>query len=143
MAALINESDLAVATIRGEAESEGDLGRLAVAKVIRNRMRLRFFSDGTVAGTVLEPFQFSLWNTKEMRRIVMCNVDRLDPQTIAARQAWENSAEWTGIPATAVMYHTIQQPPGTSAWPPDWAKPGAGFREVARILRHVFYEKVS
>jgi spore germination cell wall hydrolase CwlJ-like protein len=42
-----------------EAAREPRDGRIAVAKVVTNRMRDRYFSDGTVTGTVLAKDQFS------------------------------------------------------------------------------------
>ena len=136
MAPLLDPEDLATATIRGEAEGESHEGRLAVAKVIRNRMAARFFSDGTLAGTVLKPYQFSVWNTAELRRIQMACCDRDDEASRAARLAWQESATWVGLPSSAVMYHATTMP----AYP-EWAKPGKGFRAVITIGRHIFYER--
>jgi spore germination cell wall hydrolase CwlJ-like protein len=48
-----------------EAAGECDDGVAAVARVIVNRMARRYASDGTVAGTVLAPDQFS-WAAFEM-----------------------------------------------------------------------------
>jgi spore germination cell wall hydrolase CwlJ-like protein len=42
-----------------EAALEPDDGKAAVARVIFNRMRRRYFSDGTIKGTVAWPTQFS------------------------------------------------------------------------------------
>lgn len=54
---------LAIATLYQEARGVSDNAAvLAVCHVIRNRMAARYFSDGTVAGTVLYPYQFSGWN---------------------------------------------------------------------------------
>ena len=131
---LISPEDLAVATILGEAEGEGVKGMIAVAKVIRNRMKARFFSDGTVAGTVLKPFQFSVWNTNELRRIAMCQADKYDDHAIQARQAWAESEEWAGLPESVVMYHA-----STMKVFPSWAKPGKGFVKVVELGHHIFY----
>lgn len=131
---IISPEDLATATILGEAEGEGLKGMLCVAKVIRNRMRERFFSDGTLAGTVLKPFQFSIWNTNELRRIAMCQVDKYTEHAIQARQAWQESAEWAGLPDSVVMYHA-----STMKVFPEWARPGKGFKKVVELGRHIFY----
>ena len=53
---------LAVATLWQEARGCQTDAQLAVAHVIRNRMARKYSSDGTVAGTVLAPWQFSGWN---------------------------------------------------------------------------------
>lgn len=42
-----------------EAQGEPDEGKAAVARVVKNRMKRRFFSDGTIEGTVLAKDQFS------------------------------------------------------------------------------------
>ena len=48
-----------------EAAGEPDDGVAAVARVVLNRMARHYVSDGTVAGTVLAPDQFS-WTAWEM-----------------------------------------------------------------------------
>lgn len=48
-----------------EAAGEPDDGVAAVARVVLNRMARRFTSDGTLAGTILAPDQFS-WTEFEM-----------------------------------------------------------------------------
>lgn len=42
-----------------EARGEITDGKAAIARVVKNRMMRRFFSDGTVAGTILKKDQFS------------------------------------------------------------------------------------
>src|SRR5687767_4474350 len=91
MGELIQPWCLAVATLIGECGNEPYLGKLAVAKSIRNRMRLGYSSDGTVAGTVLRPLQYSLWNTKDKGRIRACNALLDSPKTQEAVRAWEES----------------------------------------------------
>lgn len=61
-------------TLYGEARGETALGKRAVAWVVRNRMAQAeryiakrgrshpLFGNGTVAGAVLKPWQFSCWN---------------------------------------------------------------------------------
>lgn len=53
------DADLEALNIYQEAGGEPDEGKAAVARVVRNRMRAKFFSDGTVTGTVLAKDQFS------------------------------------------------------------------------------------
>jgi len=55
----MTDADLEALNIYQEAGGEPDEGKAAVARVVRNRMRRKFFSDGTVAGTVLAKDQFS------------------------------------------------------------------------------------
>jgi N-acetylmuramoyl-L-alanine amidase len=55
-------------TVLGEAEGESDQGKVAVAHVVKNRMRKKPTKWGTVADTVLAPWQFSCWNEGDARR---------------------------------------------------------------------------
>jgi len=56
-----NETALA-AVIADEASNQPHVGKVAVGRVIQNRTRLHFMSDGTIMGTILQPMQFSgLW----------------------------------------------------------------------------------
>ena len=60
---LVSDDAWAIMNIWIEARGEPYEGRVAVGRVMRNRMRLKFFSDGTVSNTVLYPYQFSGWNS--------------------------------------------------------------------------------
>lgn len=51
--------DLLALNVYEEAGGEPDDGKAAIALVVKNRMRLKFFSDGTIPGTVLRRDQFS------------------------------------------------------------------------------------
>lgn len=53
--------DLTLAALNTYEEAGGEIddGKAAVARVVKNRMARHFFSDGTVAGTVLAKDQFS------------------------------------------------------------------------------------
>lgn len=137
---VINPDDLGTATVLGEAGGEPAEGKAAVAFVIRERMRLKFFSDGTVAGTVLAPFQFSMWNTNERLRIRVCNTDAYDPAAVDSRFAWTGALAQPGpsLPPGTVMYFN---PKAVSQRPP-WAD-SPEFRFVRIIGNHHFYQKVS
>lgn len=63
-----NDTLLAVATIWQEAQGATPLEQDLVAQVIKNRMRERFFSDGSVVDTVTRPYQFSGWRDPEIVR---------------------------------------------------------------------------
>ena len=56
---MISDADLLAVCIFCEANLEPDDGKAAVARVIRNRIALRYESDGTMTGTVLKYDQFS------------------------------------------------------------------------------------
>ena len=59
---LFDDDALAIATIWQEAEGEPYDAKVAVGEVIRERMRRKYNSDGTIAGTVGRRFQFSAFN---------------------------------------------------------------------------------
>src|SRR5437764_60828 len=96
---LISDDILAVITIWQEAAGESMDGKTAVAEVIRNRMEQQVHSDGTVAGTVLRPQQFSGWNSDSIRRIESVLLDSNDLTVQACMTAWPrccSSASATG-----------------------------------------------
>lgn len=130
MASLIPPECLAAATIRGEAGMEPYEGKLAVGKTIRNRMARRHFSDGTVAGTVLKPYQFSLWNTNDKGRIRACLADDSSPQVEECKRAWAESETWDGLPPEVVYYHADYVRP-------SWADTTVFVRKIGR---HLFYK---
>src|SRR5688572_10950774 len=95
MSDLIDPACLAVATIIQEAAREPYKGKVAVGRVIRNRMREKYHSDGTVAGTVLRAYQFSGWNTKSTHRIWAAKMDTGNATVQECQKAWVESAdEW-------------------------------------------------
>lgn len=55
----MTDDDLLATCIADEASNQPYEGKVAVGRVIRNRMALKYESDGTVSGTVLKHFQFS------------------------------------------------------------------------------------
>lgn len=132
------------ACLVGEAGNQSHRGLVGVAEVIRNRMEKRYSSDGTVAGTVLKSKQFSCFNDETKWRTRLFNLTWDDPQVVKAKRAWQQaftddgSGERSDLTKGAVLYHTIQPPPGVTHWPPRWAT-APSVRESARIEDHVFY----
>jgi len=125
----------AVMTILQEARNQNLDGMIAVAEVIRNRAQAKFFSDGTIIGTVLNPYQFSGWNTKDPNRLICGKLTYDNPMTQQAMKAWRlaimNNTEMT---SGALYYHTKQMSPF-----PDWAKSGK-LAVTATIGDHIFYK---
>lgn len=128
---LVPADSWAVLTIWQEARGESHEGRVAVGEVIRNRMRLRYSSDGTVEGTVLRPYQFSGWNTKDPNRIACAALDTSDPTVADCARAWAESAVST-VTRGAVLYYN----PDAVAETPAWAR---GERRLTVIGRHHFF----
>ncbi len=121
----------AVMTIIQEASGEGLVGMQAVGEVIRTRKDNKIFSDGTVAGTVLWPYQFSGWNTKDPNRIRVANMRLDDEVTLAAIKAWKMSkSSFITKGSTHYLNPSIVTPL------PDWANT-SNLRVV--IGSHNFY----
>lgn len=131
---LISEEALAVVTIMQEAAGEPYLGKLAVAEVIRNRMLRKYASDGTVAGTVLRPMQFSGWNAKDPGRIRSVRADSDDSVVKECIRAWNEARDGSNTVHGAVLYYN----PSIITDPPDWALPDSA-TEVAVVGQHHFF----
>ena len=132
MPRLVSEEALAVITIWQEARNEPQEGMMAVGEVIRNRMKLKYSSDGTVAGTVLRPLQFSGWNAKDPSRVKSLKIDDDDATVKKCLAAWLLS-EQSNHAKGAVLYYA----PAVVSMP-DWAKPEVA-QKVAEIGGHIFY----
>jgi spore germination cell wall hydrolase CwlJ-like protein len=131
---LIEDDAWAIMTVWQEARGESYQGKLAVCRVIRNRMKFKYASDGTVTGTVLRPYQFSGWNTKDVNRLYAAMIDTDDPSVEECAAAWDESL-WLendcGV-GDAVLYFN----PRAVDAAPSWAKPE---KRVAVIGAHEFY----
>jgi spore germination cell wall hydrolase CwlJ-like protein len=86
---------LAIATLFVEARGESYRGQVCVGEVIRERMRRRLHSDGTVAGTVFARRQFSGWEDDNRR--ALGSVQFEDPAWRSCSRAWAESetSNWT------------------------------------------------
>lgn len=126
---LVNDDSWAIMTIAGEALGEPFIGKIAVAEVIRNRMRRGYASDGTVIGTVLRAKQFSMWDDKA--RLLAARIDDEHPKVQDCIKAWELSAT-SNVTNGAVLYHTIMIDT------PKWAT-APSVKRVSTIHRHHFY----
>ena len=131
---LVSPSAWAIMTIAMEASAEPPEGKLAVAEVIRDRTLLRYHSDGTVASTVLRPYQFSGWNTGDPNRLRTASLSLGGKVFTECAQAWIKAcSEHTSVAKGAVLYHALTVDPL-----PQWAI-AAGVRLVVVVGRHQFY----
>lgn len=119
--------------VYAEARGEPYEGQVAVANVVRNRTRMRFFSDGTVVSTVTMPFQFSWMNHGDRQRERVLGSVWDDTMRKAAR-AWFES-EHTQIVPDATHYYADY------IAAPSWAKSNR-MEFVARIGRHAFFREL-
>ncbi len=123
-----------IMTLAQEARGESLDGMIGVAEAIRNRANTKFFSDGTIRGTVLKPNQFSGWNTNDPNRVTCASLTWDDPVTIQALKAWNiainNKTELTD---GAVMFHADYVSP-------DWSK-SPEFIFTCKIGKTLFYKR--
>jgi len=122
----------AVATIWQEARGESMEGKIAVGRVIRNRMRMRYSSDGTVPGTVLKAYQFSGWNHNDPNRIPAARLDDDDPVVRQCQEAWIRPATEDAGVEDAVLYYA----PKGVVQKPSWAH-DENF--VTQVDHHIFF----
>jgi spore germination cell wall hydrolase CwlJ-like protein len=109
-------------TLYGEARGETAPGKRAVAWVVRNRMERAaewmankgrqhpLFGDGTVAGVVLRPWQFSCWNKGDPNLHRLLEIVQTDGESAGA-------GLWAVLRAVAA---------GVLAEPPEWSDPTFG-----------------
>jgi hypothetical protein len=134
MPPLVEDWKWAVLTIAQEASSEPFEGKVAVAEVIRNRMKQKFFSDGTIFDTVLKPYQFSGWNTSDPNRARVARMDLTNPSIIECIQAYEEAfLRNSDIIGDANLYHSIRM-----FTYPDWTK-HPKVKKLKTVGSHVFY----
>lgn len=126
---LVDDDLWAIMTIAGEALGEPLIGKVAVAEVIRNRMKRRYASDGSVIGTVLRAKQFSMWDDRA--RLLAASIDDEHPRVRECIEAWRLSAT-SNVTNGAVLYHTIM------IEPPKWTK-ATSVKVATTIHRHKFY----
>lgn len=120
--------------IFAEARNQPFDGQVAVAITIRERMRLKHFSDGTVVGTVWRPAQYSWTLSSDAQRTRVLSVDAESPAWLTAVQAWEASEGSDLLPPGTVSYYN----PAAVARKPAWAISDE-FEFVRRIGAHLFY----
>ena len=133
---LVSDTALAVLTIWTEEQGESYEGKVAVAEVIRNRMKQKYTSDGTVAGTVAWRYQFSAWNDDAGDNQLLIRALKLDDGDTIVKdcmRAWlETNNNGTNVAKGALLYLNPRAVPVSPAWVKN-------SDEVARIGHHVFY----
>lgn len=128
---LFTDDNLAVANIWAEARGEIYQGKIGVAEVMRNRMKRRYASDGTVASTVFWPYQFSGFNTDNEWRAKIFELDNADAIVRSCYDAWIAS-EKSDLTHGAVLYCNLN----ILRSPPRWARPE---KLLAEIGQHSFF----
>ena len=136
-----NDLFLLTATVAMEAEGESYKGKLGVAYVIMNRVRRRV-PFKSVSDVVLDPYDFSAWNTKGGRQMALDTIDRF---------SWGDSEK-----AAHSAYYEIEKDPTHGATHylnvkltrylradhslPYWLK---SMKRTTKIGLHTFYKEVK
>ena len=129
---LIPEDVWGILCVYAEARGEPYEGQIAVGNVIRNRARRKFFSDGSIVGTVTAPKQFSWMNADDAQR-TRCLAATWEAIGSCAR-AWFESAD-RQVVGEALWYHADFLKP----W---WSKT-SGIEFLIQIGRHRFYKEAE
>jgi len=125
----------AALTIWMEGRGEPWDGQLGVAEVIRNRTTQHFFSDGSVPSTVLWPFQFSCWNTKDPNRIKAAQLHFEDKLFSQCLRAWNHAMEHETHYTKGALYYLN---PDVLPKLPEWVNECI---PTVKIGRHQFYRR--
>lgn len=139
MKRLIADWVWAVITIMQEAQGEPYSTKLGVAEVILRRTKLKYMSDGTVAGTCLWPMQFSGWNAHDdtpqyKERIECAKVMEDDPVVMDCIKAWKEAEAGSNTTNGAVLYYN----PKVIKVAPPWV---AKCIQVTIIDDHLYYKE--
>lgn len=126
---IISDYLLGIVCVFQEAEGESLKGKQAVAEVIQRRMKHKFMSDGTVAGTVFRRLQFSGMNSDAANRIRSFQIDSSDPNVDDCVRAWHDAERGPDIVPGCMHYYN------PSLVNPSWAR---GATVIAKIGNHRF-----
>jgi spore germination cell wall hydrolase CwlJ-like protein len=122
-------------TLYGEARGEGEAGRIAVAWVVRNRLKRPKRFRATIREICQQPWQFSCWNASDPNRAKILAASSADPVFAdcieVARRVLDDEAD---DPTHGADFYCV------SSLTPNWAR---GHQPCAKIGRHSFYNDVD
>lgn len=126
-------------TIYGEARSESEMGRQAVAEVILNRKASHRYPD-SIIDVCLQPSQFSCWNASDPNRSQIINLQpgadkHFDECLVVARDAL--AGKINHLTDAVLHYHS------TSIGSPDWVRKSPNAFMERKIGRHLFYRGIA
>ncbi len=125
----LSDERLAALTIYLESRGESFAGKLAVAAVIRNRMKAQYQSDGTVKGTVLKRLQFEPWNQAKPEEARFANISEARMQD--SLLAWRLVQDGRDVVQGALLFYNPRL-----VVTPHWATVS---HKVASIGGHEFF----
>lgn len=129
---LVPDSAWGVMTVWSESRSESFAGMVAVGEVVWRRTVMGIFSKGTVASTVLWPYQFSCWNTKDANRLLVATLDTDDRLVQTCARAWQEAINGSDLTKGGTHYYN------PAIVTPGWAHK---MTVTARIGRHCFLKE--
>lgn len=127
---------IAAMTIYCEASGEAPEVKLAIAHVLRNRLRAGRFG-GTVAEVCLRRGQFSEWNGDPINNrnlLRAARVSESDPVMVECLSLWDESGSGVDPTEGATHFHETASPK------PSWAQ---GAECVGQIGAFLFYRGVK
>ncbi|AOE64227.1 cell wall hydrolase [Pseudomonas corrugata] len=140
MAVFESDRDILAGTLWAEARGEGQVGQIAVAWAIRNRVEdekaKSWWGEG-YAGVCLKPYQFSCWNKNDPNYPFLIGVKPIPPRQFA--QALRVAelvivGREPDLTRGATHYYAT-----TMAKPPVWA---AKATRTLRLGSHIFFKDV-
>lgn len=152
----MTDDDLLALCVYEESGAEIPDGKAAVARVIKNRMAQKFFSDGTIAGTILSPSQFSwAWFSFQNGKYSRCAWSHEDAVHIAEEKLITTTqsaldkcrsiayAVFGGVYRGALYDHLTDEAlmylnPRIASKMPSWA---SADKLICSIGNHSFYHK--
>jgi hypothetical protein len=148
----MDDATLLALCIWSEAAGESTAGKQAVAQVVMNRMRDHYQSDGTIAGTVLHPNQFSgfwfdfvggkytrvCWSREDAEHRAEAMLLRAQHQAVwdGCLDLAEGVLDGSVPPAPTLDRAVLYLNPAIIPKLPAWASPA---HELGAIGHHTFY----
>jgi N-acetylmuramoyl-L-alanine amidase len=135
---LVRFDDLSVMarTVFGEARGEPHEGRLAVAHVILNRVRVGGWWGASISEACLKRWQFSCWNPGDPNRPRLFQIELDDRDLLGCTRACVEALSGAPDPTGgATHYHATNMPA-----PPRWVR---GRTPDVVIGRHAFFRNIG
>ncbi|CAF0741973.1 unnamed protein product [Rotaria sordida] len=132
----LDEIDVLTRTVYGEARGETIDGQAAVAWVIQNRAaKGRTYMGKTIKDVCLKPNQFSCWNSNNVNRKLLLNLNTKSEIYENIRRVVEQVLNGTRADNTngSTHYHT-------SHVQPNWTKDKS---PTVTIGNHLFYNNID
>jgi N-acetylmuramoyl-L-alanine amidase len=101
----LSEQELLARCIYGEARGESELGKIAVAHVVMNRVKGRAWFGKTVHGVILKPFQFSCFNHDDPNCRVLSEPEIINRSMLECQRVADDALAGKSVDPTAGSTH--------------------------------------